>query len=213
MRITDKTISKGTRMEIVKLILKEEVLPLIDDQKTRQYAESNLKSIAIWIRDKAEICDEKITIDFLHNIVEHYATIGRTIKASRDSMWQDCVIPKGKEINKKEEKEVNMGHEKIIVSINSKKVAEEVTKHISQRTKEIVGHINQRTEKEIKFVVSKVVVDFITKEVEEKEIAMFTSLRDARKYAEEKEIEKEIEVINKPKDKDVFFKIDVEISN
>lgn len=186
MRIIDKTISKGTRMEIIKLILKEEVLPLIDDQKTRQYAESNLKSIAIWVRDKAEICDEKITIDFLHNIVEHYATIGRTIKASKDSMWQDCIISKGKEMY--EIKEV----------IDSIKKVGEITKHISQRTEE-----------EIKFVVSKVIVDFITKEIEEKEIAMFTSLRDAKKYVDIKEAK----IINKPKDKDIFFKIGARMSN
>lgn len=72
MKITDKTISKGTKIELIKTIIKEEVLPLIDDPKVRQYAESNLRGVSVWVRDEAELEKEKITIDWLCGAVHCY---------------------------------------------------------------------------------------------------------------------------------------------
>lgn len=208
MRITDKRMSKGARYLITKTIIKEEVLPLIDDTKVRQYAESNLRELTNWAIGKAESQDEEITIDWLYDTIYHFVTY------KRPDMAKDFNVDPNYEQdlddgNMGAYEDCQMGHKKDKVEEAIGKTTEEMIKETQKMSKVLAKAINQpKIEKTIEYVVSQVTVNPKAKEIIEIQVATFIRLQDAKDFIARKEDEIANTILL---NKNRFYKIDTRI--
>lgn len=189
MRITDRRISRGARHQIIRTIIKEEVLPLVDDIKVKQYAESNLRELTDRAMRRAEFCGEEVTIDWLYDAIYDFVAYKRPdiIKDTHVDPNYEQDLDDG---NMGAYEEPQMGHKKDVIP--------RVTP-IKQQPKTI---------ETIEYTVHQVTVNPKVKEIIEIQIATFIALQDAKDFVARKEEEIANTILL---NKNRFYKIDTKI--
>lgn len=189
MRITDRRISRGARHQVIRTIIKEEVLPLVDDIKVKQYAESNLRELTDRAMRRAEFYSEEVTIDWLYDAIYDFVAYKRPdiVKDTHVDPNYEQDLDDG---NMGAYEEPQMGHKKDVVP--------RVTP-IKQQPKTI---------ETIEYTVHQVTVNPKVKEIIEIQIATFIALQDAKDFVARKEEEIANTILL---NKNRFYKIDTKI--
>lgn len=197
MNITDERLSMRARYELTKIILKEEVLPLIDNQKIRDYAKSNLRDLTNDVRYKMKIRRGIGTsLEWMHDKVIEF------VAYRRPDLAKDAYPDVTNTVDPNHEQDLddgNMGHK------------ENLTGHQKILTEKEKGETpieapKLRIEEVVNFTVTQVTIN--KEEIIEIEIATFISLKDAKDFANEKEELLETQILLKNRR---FYKISTKI--
>lgn len=195
MRITDRRISRGARHQIIRTIIKEEVLPLVDDIKVKQYAESNLRELTDRAMRRAEFYSEEVTIDWLYDAIYDFVAYKRPdiVKDTHVDPNYEQDLDDG---NMGAYEEPQMGHKKDVVP------------RIQLNGRELAKAIEPKTIETIEYVVSQITVNPKAKEIIEIQIATFIALQDAKDFVARKEEEIANTILL---NKNRFYKIDTKV--
>lgn len=208
MKILDKRMSINTRQKVVQLIIKEEILPLIENVRVMEYAKSNLVELARRAINTAVLTKEEITIDWLYDAVHYF------VSYKRPDIMGDIDPNHGQDLD-----DGNMGaYEKstpprpkpLGKQTSTMKKTPPTTVEIDKERiiKDPITKLEGKVEQVVSYVISQVTLG--TDRIVDKPIAAFISMGDAKEFVNAKNRSLELQSIGKDRR---FYKMDIKITN